>query len=229
MRGGAYEDERFRDSDGCLKGKVETGITSLGEIAAPSLGGMARNDMRDIPGGKNMRRAGIKVWSAILIFLVALAGPFKAYWGRLTGPGLLTRGPVSAGKVIEGAMFRGVAKFQYDFDIHGGVTGNIVLSGEPLPIKAIVWEGVVDVITALTGGAGATAAVSTAQAANDLITAADITGAPWSTTGLKALVPVGDAANGIKMTAERAPKLVIGTADLTAGKFNLFIEYYLSD
>jgi hypothetical protein len=126
-------------------------------------------------------------------------------------------------------MSRSTAKFQYDFDALGGVTGDIVLTGEPLPKNAIVFEGVVDVITPLTGGGGATAAVTTAQSANDLITAADITGAPWSTAGSKALVPVGDASHSIKMTAERAPKLVIGTADLTAGKFNLFIEYYLSD
>lgn len=131
--------------------------------------------------------------------------------------------------IIEGAQSRGVAKFSYDFAVQGGVVGDIVLAGTPLPKNAIVWDGVVDVITALTGGAGATAAVSTAQAANDLITAADITGAPWSTTGSKALVPVGVAANSIKMTADRAPKLVVGTDALTAGKFNLFIEYYLSD
>lgn len=131
--------------------------------------------------------------------------------------------------IIEGAQSRGVAKFSYDFAVQGGVVGDIVLAGTPLPKNAIVWDGVVDVITALTGGAGATAAVSTAQAANDLITAADITGAPWSTTGSKALVPVGVAANSIKMTADRAPKLVVGTGALTAGKFNLFIEYYLSD
>lgn len=131
--------------------------------------------------------------------------------------------------IIEGAVSRGVAKFSYDFDAQGGVKGDITLAGTPLPDNAIVWDGVVDVITPLTGGGSATAAVSTAQSANDLITAAAVTGAPWSTAGSKALVPVGDASNSIKMTAERAPKLVIGTAALTAGKFNLFIEYYLSD
>jgi len=130
---------------------------------------------------------------------------------------------------IEGARQRGVAKFTYDFSVRGGAVGDIALNGEPLPKNAVIWDGVVDVITPLTGGASATAAVSTSQSANDLITAADITGAPWSTTGSKALVPVGTAAASIKLTAERHPKLVVGTADLTAGKFNLFIEYYLSD
>ncbi len=130
--------------------------------------------------------------------------------------------------IIEGAISRGVAKFSYDFDARGGAQGDIVLAGEPLPKNAIVWDGVVDVITPLVGS-GAYAAISTSQSANDLITSAAVAGSPWSTAGSKALVPVGDASHSIKMTAERAPKLVIATADLTAGKFNLFIEYYLSD
>jgi len=130
--------------------------------------------------------------------------------------------------IIEGAVQRGVAKFTYDFDALGGAAGDITLVGEPLPYKAIVWDGVVDVITKLAG-AGASVALTTSQSANDLITSAAISGSPWSSTGSKALVPVGDAANSIKMTAERAPKIVVTAADLTAGKFNLFIEYYLSD
>ena len=130
--------------------------------------------------------------------------------------------------VIEGAIARGVAKFQYDFAARGGAAGDIVLAGEPLPKYAVVWDGVVDVITAVVG-AGASCALTTSQSANDLITAAAVSGAPWSSTGSKAIVPVGDHTNSIKMTAERAPKLVISAADLTAGKFNLFLEYYLSD
>ncbi len=131
--------------------------------------------------------------------------------------------------IIEGAQQRGVAKFSYDYDVEGGATSTITLRGTPLPKNAIVWDGVVDVITALTSATSATAAVTTSQSANDLITAADVSGAPWSTTGSKALVPVGTAAASIKMTAERKPAVVIGTGTLTAGKFNLFIEYYLSD
>ncbi len=130
--------------------------------------------------------------------------------------------------IIEGAISRVVAKFTYDFDAQGGAQGNITLVGTPLPSKAIVWDGVVDVITPPVGG-GASVAVSTSQGANDLISAAAVAGAPWSTAGSKALVPVGTAAASIKLTADRAPIAVISGADLTAGKFNLFIEYYLSD
>ena len=129
--------------------------------------------------------------------------------------------------IIEGAIARGVAKFTYDFDAQGGAVGDIVLQGTPLPDNAIIWDGVVDVITPLTGGT--TVAVTTAQSANDLITAAADTGAPWSTAGTKAIVPVGTQAASIKLTAARAPKIVVTVADITAGKFNLFVEYYLSD
>ena len=129
--------------------------------------------------------------------------------------------------IIEGAISRGVAKFSYDFDALGGAQGDIVLAGTPLPKNAIIWDGVVDVITAITGGA--TVAVTTSQSANDLITASADAGAPWSTTGSKAIVPVGTAAASIKLTADRAPKIVVTVADITAGKFNLFIEYYVSD
>ena len=130
--------------------------------------------------------------------------------------------------IIEGAVRRGTLKFTYDFDALGGDAGDITLVGEPIPDDAIVFEGVVDVITALVG-AGASVALSTSQSANDLISSAAVSGAPWSTTGLKAIVPVGAYDSAIKMTAERAPKITITGADLTAGKFNLFIEYYQSD
>lgn len=175
-----------------------------------------------------MKITALAIWILILSAVTFLKELPGKYMNNATQSGMLRHPTTIAGDIIEGAIQRGVAKFSYDFDIQGGAQGDITLAGEPLPKNAIVWDGVVDVITALVGS-GASAAVSTSQSANDLITSAAISGAPWSTTGSKALVPVGDAAHSIKMTADRAPKLVIASADLTAGKFNLFIEYYLSD
>lgn len=131
--------------------------------------------------------------------------------------------------VIGGARARQTLKYTYDFDSQGGATGDITLQGEPLPQAAIVWGGVVDVIEAITSGGSATAGISTSQSADDIVADAAVSGAPWSTTGLKAIVPAQAYDSAIKMTADRAPKLVITTADLTAGKFNLFIEYFLSE
>lgn len=132
---------------------------------------------------------------------------------------------------IDGAKFRGKAKFSYDFATQGGASGNITLLGDPLPKNAVLWDGCVDVITALTsaGDGDGTAALSTSQSANDIVSAASVAGAPWSTTGLKATVPTGAYNTAIKMTAQRAPILVVAGHDLTAGKFNLLIEYFLSD
>jgi hypothetical protein len=128
---------------------------------------------------------------------------------------------------IEGGQFRGVAKFQYDFAALGGAQGTITLPGIALPIYAIVYGGLMDVITVPTG-AGASIAVQI-LAANDLVTAAAIAGAPWSSTGLKALVPVCTAGSSIKLTSAKSVAVVISAVDLTAGKFNVFLEYFLSD
>ena len=135
--------------------------------------------------------------------------------------------PIIAGPTnIEGAQFKGIAKFQYDYNVHGGLVSAINITGDPLPDGAIVYGGVLDVITALTG-AGATVALSI-NAANDLVSAAAISGAPWSTTGLKAIVPIATAATSIKLTAERYVVATITGAVLTAGKFNLTIIYFRS-
>ena len=129
---------------------------------------------------------------------------------------------------IAGSKSRGMAKFSYDFTQQGGVAGDITLVGTPLPKGAIVWDGCVDIIIAPVGAGGTTAAISTGQAANDLITDAAVAGAPWSSVATVAIVPVGTVAACIKMTADRSPKLVIGTHNLTAGQFDLYIQYFLA-
>ena len=130
--------------------------------------------------------------------------------------------------IIEGAKSRGVAKFSYDFAIQGGTAGVIYLNGDPLPDNCIVWDGCIDVYDPIVG-AGATMALTTGQAANDLSTAAAVAGAPWSTASITAIVPVGTIASCIKLTAVRRPQLLVTAAALTAGKLNVFIQYFLSD
>jgi hypothetical protein len=120
-------------------------------------------------------------------------------------------------------------KCQYDFSKQGGVVGTISLKGPDgancaLPTKAIVNDVLIDVLTAPTG-ATATIAVGTGQATNDIKAATAVA----SFTGLMDGVPVGSAATSIKLTADRTPTMTIATANLTAGKFNVFIEYLLSE
>lgn len=94
-----------------------------------------------------------------------------------------------------------------------------------LPKNAIVVGCYVDVITAPTSGGSATIAISTGQAAADLMAAT----AKASFTGIMACIPTGSAASSIKLTADSQPYIAIATAALTAGKFNVHILYALSD
>ena len=135
---------------------------------------------------------------------------------------------ILTGPVEEGASLRGVAKFQFDFASLGGAQGTINLSGDALPIGAIIYGGVIDVITALADAGGGASASLNVEAANDLVSVTVIAGAPWSTTGIKAVVPVATAGTSIKLTAARNVTITITTADLTAGKFNVFLLYFRS-
>ena len=141
-----------------------------------------------------------------------------------------------------------VLKGLYDFSVLGGAIGTIQLidpvlvsGSQPkilgvnspqrlvLPPSAIVVRTLIDVITAPTG-AGASIAVGTGVATND-IKAATVVG---SFTGLLDGLQVNTAASSTKVPAAQAqpgviPSMTISGGVLTAGKFNVHIEYYLSD
>ncbi len=131
-----------------------------------------------------------------------------------------------------------VAKGVYDFAVQGGAISTISLydpalgKSQPLilPPSAIVSRVLIDVITAPTSGGSATIAVGTGVAVNDLKTATAVA----SFTGLLDGIPVNTAATSIKIASTttlpgQKPSMTIATAALTAGKFNVHIEYYLSD
>ena len=119
------------------------------------------------------------------------------------------------------------ARWTYSFAVNGGGTGTIAMTGPTLPVGAVVIGGVLDVQTAITGGA--TVAIQL-QAANDIISAAADSGAPWSTTGIKAIVPVFTAATSKKVaTTAKTPSLVVTVANITAGILNLTLVYTVSD
>ncbi len=115
----------------------------------------------------------------------------------------------------------GVAKVTYDFAFHGGAIGAILLP-LALPANAIIFDGVIDVVTAPTSGGSATIALGF-NTATDMKAATAIA----SYTGLVALVPVGTAATAVKLTADRQLTLTVATAALTAGKVNFFFKYFI--
>lgn len=121
------------------------------------------------------------------------------------------------------------SRWSYDFAVDGGAIGTISLrsSSNAIPIRAVIVNAYVYVITALTSGGAATVGTHV-NAANDIVSDTAIGGAPWSSTGLKLGISdyatVGDAK---ETTAARTPAMVIATADLTAGKFDVILDYFV--
>lgn len=111
---------------------------------------------------------------------------------------------------------------EYDFAKHGGAQGNITIGN--LPAGVWVIGGFMNVETAPVG-VGASIGV-TSEGAGDVVAVAAIAGAPWSTTGKKAIVPKRNTpeSTSILTTAARNILFVISGADLTAGKVQLYVE-----
>lgn len=131
--------------------------------------------------------------------------------------------------VIEGTQGLKEAAGEYDFAVDGGAAGTIVLrgigiNGGEIPSGSVITGGYIEVDTAVTSGGAATVAVNS-EGAGDLQAAAAVSGAPWSSTGRKAIVPVFTAATGVKTTARRQIAVTIAAAALTAGKFRV-VAYY---
>jgi hypothetical protein len=146
---------------------------------------------------------------------------------------------ISGGNVIPGALRRvgdptleggyagnlKVARGTYDFAVDGGAVGAINLIGSAdIPSGAVVLGGLIDVITALTSGGAATGALKV-EGAGDLVAATVVSGAPWSTTGRKSIIPVFTGATTVKTTAARDITLTVAVAALTAGKFDVYLVY----
>lgn len=99
-------------------------------------------------------------------------------------------------------------------------------TGVILPANAIVVGGFIEVNAAFTGGDSATLAIHV-QGANDIVSAAAVAGAPWSTTGRKAIVPKANTpeSTSIKLTAAREITCTVGTAALLTGKLTGYLYY----
>jgi len=114
---------------------------------------------------------------------------------------------------------------RYDFAVDGGATSTIDLtSSAQVPANAVILGGFVEVDTAVTSGGAATVAV-TVESAGDIVAAAAVSGAPWSSTGRKSVVPAFTGATVVKTTAARKIQATIATATLTAGAFDVVLFY----
>lgn len=133
--------------------------------------------------------------------------------------------------VIEGTRRLKEAKGEYDFAVDGGAVGTITLRasgddvlGNEIPAGSVITGGYIEVDTLLTSGGAATVAVAS-EAAGDLLAAAAVSGAPWSTTGRKSIIPAATGATTVKTTARRNLAVAVATAALTAGKFRVVVFY----
>lgn len=131
--------------------------------------------------------------------------------------------------VIEGTTALKTAIGEYDFAVDGGAIGAITMRGSgslgaAIPNGAVILGGYIEIDTGFTTGTAATMAISI-EGANDLQTATVVSGAPFSTTGRKAIVPVWTAASTVKTTAARNLTATIATGTVTAGKGRVVVFY----
>lgn len=121
------------------------------------------------------------------------------------------------------------ARGEYDFAVDGGAIATLNLRGfgaasNFIPAGSYIMGGFIEVDTAVTSGGAATIAVN-GNTAGDLLAAAAVSGAPWSTTGLKSILPAFTGATAVKTTADRSLAIAIAAATVTAGKFRVIVLY----
>ncbi len=123
---------------------------------------------------------------------------------------------------------KGVLKCKYSFASQGGAVSTILLLDENgdaalLPDKAIITDVYLDIITACVSAGGTGTIALNANSAGDLLAAVDAD----TLSGIAAGIPAGTAATSVKLTAARQIALAIATAALTAGVFDVYVEFVL--
>jgi hypothetical protein len=132
----------------------------------------------------------------------------------------------------DGLAKRGTARFT--FNPSAQVSKRTIAAhgtGVFLPINAVIIGGFVETNTVFTsaGGNAGTIAISV-MSANDIINAAACSGAPWSSIGLKAIIPKNNTpeSTGIKVTSAKEIVCTVAGQVLTAGKLTGFLDYVVS-
>lgn len=118
------------------------------------------------------------------------------------------------------------AHMKYDFAVDGGAVSTItpVLTAA-LPINSIILGGVINITTSLTSGGSATIALGTTAGSSTTALKGATAVASWTSGVTLPLVPVFTAATFVKMTAAGSLDLTVATAALTAGVFEVIVQY----
>ena len=146
-----------------------------------------------------------------------------AGWLKDVNDNFAELGPIDS---VNGLGNLRVARFTFDCAVAGNLPIGAHGTGVTIPIHAIVVGGFVDVNTAFTGDTNATLAIHV-QAANDIISAAAVSGAPYSTIGRKAITPKANTpeSTSVKTTAAREITGTVATAALLTGKLTGYLYY----
>jgi hypothetical protein len=121
---------------------------------------------------------------------------------------------------------KNVAYYEFNFAKHGGAVGAISVPGDVIPAGAIIKEGLIHVKTAVTSDGSATLQIK-ALSTDDIL--ASTAKSSLTLNALLATVPVGTAASSIRVTSDITELVfTVGTADLTAGKVVVALEYIVT-
>jgi hypothetical protein len=134
-------------------------------------------------------------------------------------------GPIGS---VNGLGTLRVARFEFDAGIAANRTIAAHGTGVTLPANAIVCGGFFDVNTLFTSnGANAGTIAISVEAANDIQTAAAVSGAPYSTIGRKAIVPKANTpeSTSVKTSVAREITCTVAVQTLLTGKLTGYLYY----
>lgn len=121
-----------------------------------------------------------------------------------------------------------VARFEFDAGIVANRTVAAHGTGVNLPAHSIVVGGFLDVNTLFTSASTNTGTIAVSmEAANDIQTAAAVSGAPYSSIGCKAITPKANTpeSTSIKTTADREITCTVAVAALLTGKLTGYLYF----
>jgi hypothetical protein len=125
-----------------------------------------------------------------------------------------------------------VARFEFDTsgtDSAGAANTTVAAHGLglTLPAHSLIVGGFVDVNTVFTSADSTATIAIKVEGANDIITAAAVSGAPWSTIGRKAIIPKANTpeSTSVKTTVAREITATVAVQALTAGKLTGYLYW----
>ena len=149
----------------------------------------------------------------------------SAGWLKDINDNFAEMGPVGS---VNGLGNLRIARFEFDCAVVGNRTIAAHGTGVTIPIHGIVVGGFVDVNTLFTSDATNAGTIAIhVQAANDVISAAAVSGAPYSSIGRKAIIPKANTpeSTSVKATAAREITCTVAVEALLTGKLTGYLYY----